>query len=162
MTKLPSNGEITRFDGTLHVRNKLCKDDFALVSQGRSFCQKIESANPGQLTRVFHTALWNQLWFVASCVNRPSWTPSPRQPAEAKPNLSQLSLAKPAKLNFVKTPASSYSMPRQVLGGGGVAYLRQLVCEARLAGELVLLQGEQQLLVVLHRVPTHTSNKLRN
>ncbi len=38
-----------------------------------------------------------------------SWTPSPRQPAEAKPNLSQLylnwlSLAKPAKLNFFKFP----------------------------------------------------------
>jgi hypothetical protein len=36
-----------------------------------------------------------------------SWTPSPREPAEAKPNISQqylsrLSLAKPAKLNFLK------------------------------------------------------------
>jgi hypothetical protein len=40
-----------------------------------------------------------------------SWTLSPRQPAEAKPNLSQLylsrlSLAKSAKLNFSITPAS--------------------------------------------------------
>ncbi len=42
-----------------------------------------------------------------------SWTPSLRQPAEAKPNLSQqylgrLSLAKPAMLNFFKTPASGF------------------------------------------------------
>ncbi len=50
---------------------------------------------------------------VDSAVNQPavytglSWTPSPRQPAEAKPNLSQLCLAKPAKLNFFKTPASA-------------------------------------------------------
>ncbi len=40
-----------------------------------------------------------------------SWIPSPRKPAEAKPNLSQLylsrlSLSKPAKLNFFQTPAS--------------------------------------------------------
>jgi hypothetical protein len=41
-------------------------------------------------------------------------------------------------------------------GGGGTATdLLQLVGEALLAGELVLLQGEQQLLVVLHRVPAH-------
>jgi hypothetical protein len=43
------------------------------------------------------------------------------------------------------------------LGGGGkggaATDLLQLVGEALLAGELVLLQGEQQLLVVLHRVP---------
>jgi hypothetical protein len=39
-----------------------------------------------------------------------SWTPSPRQPAEAKPNLSQLYLssAKPPKVNFFKTPASEH------------------------------------------------------
>ncbi len=47
-----------------------------------------------------------------------SWTP-----AEAKPNLSQLylswlSLAKPAKLNFFKTPASD---PQ----GGGQDYLTE-------------------------------------
>ncbi len=40
-----------------------------------------------------------------------SWTPNPRKPAEAKPNLSQLylsrlSYAKPAKLSFFKAPAS--------------------------------------------------------
>jgi hypothetical protein len=43
-----------------------------------------------------------------------SWTPSPRYPSEAKPNLSQLylsqlSLAKPAKLNFFKLPLLVYS-----------------------------------------------------
>ncbi len=52
-----------------------------------------------------------------------SWTLSPRQSAEAKLNLSQLylsrlSLAKPAKLNFFKTPASE---ARGVGGGGGVS-----------------------------------------
>ncbi len=44
-----------------------------------------------------------------------SWTPSPRKPAESKPNLGQLylsrlSLAKPAKLHFFKTPASDVSI----------------------------------------------------
>ncbi len=53
---------------------------------------------------------------VESAVSSPavytglSWIPSPRKPAEAKPNISQLylsrlSLAMPAKLNFFKTPA---------------------------------------------------------
>jgi hypothetical protein len=51
---------------------------------------------------------------LAGCVHRPIMDfPSPRWPAEAKPNLSQLylsrlSFAKPAKLNFFKTPASVF------------------------------------------------------
>jgi hypothetical protein len=43
-------------------------------------------------------------------------------------------------------------------GGGAAADLLQLIGEALLAGELVLLQGEQQLLVVLHRVPTQRTS----
>ncbi len=48
---------------------------------------------------------------VDSAVSQPavytSLTPSQRQPAVTKPNLSQLCLAKPAKLNFFKTSDSA-------------------------------------------------------
>ncbi len=58
-----------------------------------------------------------------------SWTPSPRWPAEAKPNFSQLSqlsqlylylsrlsLANPAKHNFFKTRASDLSFEAEQSG----------------------------------------------
>jgi hypothetical protein len=50
-----------------------------------------------------------------------SCTSSPRWPAEAKPNVSQLylsrlSLAKPAKLIFIKTPASDLSFEAEQSG----------------------------------------------
>jgi hypothetical protein len=44
------------------------------------------------------------------------------------------------------------------VGRGAATDLLQLIGEALLAGELVLLQGEQQLLVVLHRVPTQRTS----
>ncbi len=52
------------------------------------------------------------------------WTPSPRYTAETNPNLSQLylswlSLAKPAKLNFFKTPASELTCSDLKYGGMG-------------------------------------------
>ena len=45
---------------------------FYLFIRGRSFSQKIESAEPAQLSyaggpQVFHTALWNQLLFSRLC-----------------------------------------------------------------------------------------------
>ncbi len=42
---------------------------------------------------------------LAGCVHRPFVD---SESAEAKPNLSRLSLAKPAKLNFFKTTASGF------------------------------------------------------
>jgi hypothetical protein len=58
-----------------------------------------------------------------------SWTPSPRKPAEAKPNpsqlyLSRLSLAKAAELNFFKTPASVY--PCDAMLADTLAYFKFL------------------------------------
>jgi hypothetical protein len=69
---------------------------------------------PGNFTHSYFIMICGIGCELAAVYTGLSWTPSPRQLAEAKSNLSQLylsrlSLDKPAKLNFFKAPPYAYA-----------------------------------------------------